>query len=159
MALLTKGKALRSLPKTIALLHYILADVTQEQAENSWDVEWNVVYMVCHLRDLEKAYLERVYMMLEQDNPDFPSNSPAGLAKQNTYSNTDLRVALGEFEKLRCEFITLIEGLTPEQMERRGQHPNFGETTILTQAINNAIHDIDHIEQIARALGKTQVWS
>jgi len=48
--------------------------------------------------------------------------------------------------------------LSDEQWERRGQHPYFGETTILTQAVNNAIHDLDHIEQIARALGKTTVW-
>lgn len=158
MALLSRGKALRSLPKTMALLRHLLEDVTQEQAENSWDKEWNVVYMVCHLRDLEKAYVERLRMMLSEDNPTFPANDPAELAERNNYASADLRAALAEFEALRREFIRIVEGLTPDQWERRGQHPAFGETTILTQAINNAIHDLDHIEQITRALGKTQVW-
>jgi hypothetical protein len=37
MALLDRGKATRSLPKTPALLRYILQDVSQEEASNSWD--------------------------------------------------------------------------------------------------------------------------
>jgi hypothetical protein len=156
MAILDKGKALRSLPKTPALLRFILHDVTQEQAANSWDGDWNVVYIVCHLRDLEAAYIQRIHMMLESDNPTFPSNDQREMAR--SYAGADLRNALAEFEALRREFIALLRSLSDDQWERRGQHPYFGETTILTQAINNAIHDLDHIEQIARALGKTDVW-
>jgi DinB superfamily len=158
MALLDKGKALRSLPKTPALLRFILQDVTQEQAMNSWDADWNVVFVVCHLRDLEAAYLQRVHMMLEQDNPTFPPNDQRAMAVERNYAGADLRTALAEFEAFRREFIALLRSLSDEQWERRGQHPYFGETTILTQAVNNAIHDLDHLEQIARALGKTTVW-
>jgi hypothetical protein len=158
MALLDKGKALRSLPKTPALLRYILQDVSQEQAANSWDSDWNVIYVVCHLRDMERAYTERIHMMLQQNNPTFPSNDNAAIAIANRYAEADLRQSLAEFEELRRGFIVLLKSLRDEQWERRGQHPYFGETTILTQAVNNAIHDLDHIEQIARALGKTQIW-
>lgn len=158
MALLDKGKALRSLPKTPALLRFILQDVTQEQAMNSWDGNWNVVSVVCHLRDLEAAYLQRVHMMLEMENPIFPANDQQAMAIEGNYAEADLRTTLAEFEALRREFIALVRSLSDAQWERRGQHPYFGETTILTQAINNAIHDLDHIEQIARALGKTTTW-
>lgn len=159
MALLDKNKALRSLPKTVALLRYVLQDVTQEQAMNSWDGDWNVVYVVCHLRDLEAAYLERVHRMLREDNPTFRDHDNQAAAIANNYAGADLRTALAEYEALRRSFIELVTPLSDEQWERRGQHPYFGETTILTQAHNNAIHDLDHIEQIARALGKTTVWS
>ena|SRR5689334_5371320 len=159
MVLLDKNKALRSLPKTVALLRYVLQDVTQEQAMNSWDGDWNVVYVVCHLRDLEAAYLERVHRMLREDNPTFRDHDNQAAAFANNYAGADLRTALAEYEALRREFIALVKPLSDEQWERRGQHPYFGETTILTQAHNNAIHDLDHIEQIARALGKTTVWS
>ncbi len=158
MALLDKGKALRSLPKTPALLRYILQNVTQEQAMNSWDGDWNVVFVVCHLRDLEAAYLQRLHLMLEQENPTFPGNDQRAMALERGYAQADLGTALAEFEALRREFIAVLRSLTDDQWERRGQHPYFGETTILTQAVNNAIHDLDHIEQIARALGKTSVW-
>jgi hypothetical protein len=158
MPLLERGKALRSLPKTPALLRYVLQDVSQEEAVNSWDGNWNVVYIVCHLRDLEAAYTQRIHMMLEQDNPSFPPNDNEALAIENRYAEADLRMSLAEFEDLRRGFIALIKPLNDEQWARRGQHPYFGETTILSQAINNAIHDLDHIEQIARALGKTQIW-
>lgn len=158
MALLDKGKALRSLPKTPALLRYILKDVSQEEAANSWDSDWNVIFVVCHLRDLERAYTQRVHMMLEQDNPSFPSNDNKAMAIEHRYAHADLWQSLAEFEELRRGFIALVKPLSDEQWARRGQHPYFGETTILTQAINNAIHDLDHIEQIARALGKINVW-
>lgn len=158
MAILDKGKALRSLPKTPALLRFILQDITQEQATNSWDGDWNVVFVVCHLRDLEGAYLERIHMMLQGENPTFPANDPRAMAIERGYAGADLHTALAEFETLRREFIALLRSLTDEQWERPGQHPYFGETTILTQAINNALHDLDHIEQISRALGKTPMW-
>lgn len=158
MPMLEQGKALRSLPKTMALLRFILSDVTQEQAMNSWDGDWNVVFIVCHLRDLEAAYLHRLHMMLQEDNPTFPANNNDAMAIERGYAQADLRTALTEFEALRREFIALLKSLSDDQWERRGQHPYFGETTILTQAVNNAIHDIDHIEQIARALGKTTLW-
>ena len=158
MALLDKGKALRSLPKTPALLRFILQDVTQEQAMNSWDGDWNVVFMVCHMRDLEAAYLQRIHLMLESDNPTFPALDNAAMAKERNYAGANLRTALSEYEALRREFIALVRSLSDDQWERRGQHPYFGETTILTQTVNDAIHDLDHIEQIARALGKPTVW-
>ena len=158
MALLDKNKALRSLPKTVALLRFVLQDVTQQQAMNSWDGDWNVVFIVCHLRDLEAAYLQRIHMMLIEDNPTFPPNDNRALSIERNYAGADLRTALAEFEALRREFIAVLKSLTDEQWERRGQHPYFGETTILTQAVNNTIHDLDHIEQIARALGKVTIW-
>src|SRR5262245_46412070 len=123
MPLLDKGKALRSLPKTPALLRFILQDVTQEQAMKSWDGDWNVVFVVCHLRDLETAYLHRVHMMLDMDNPTFPSNDQEAMAIERHYAEADLRTALAEFEALRREFITLVRSLSDEQWERRGQHP------------------------------------
>jgi hypothetical protein len=158
MGILSRGKALRSLPKTPALLNYILRDVTQEQAENSWDGDWNVLYVVCHLRDLEAAFNLRLDMMLEQDNPTFPENDQNAMVITNHYAEAGLRQALAEFEAMRRRYIRMLESLSDEQWERRGQHPYFGETTVLTGAINSAIHDLDHIEQISRALGKTTVW-
>lgn len=159
MGLLSIGKALRALPQTIPLLRYILYDVTQEQAMNSWDDDWNVVFMVCHLRDLEAAYLERVHLMLKEDNPTFPGNDQRAMAIERGYAQTDLRTAQAEFESLRREFINVVKPLDEDQWQRRGQHPYFGETTILTQAVNNALHDLNHIEQISRALGKTEIWA
>lgn len=159
MGILTPGKALRSLPKTPALLNYVLRDVTQEQAVNSWDGPWNVVYVVCHLRDMEIAFTQRLHTMLETDNPTFPANDPDAMAVANHYAEADLRQSLAEFEARRRQFIALLQNLTPEQWERTGMHPFFGATTVITLAVNSAIHDLDHIEQITRALGKTSVWS
>lgn len=126
---------------------------------NSWDGDWNVVFIVCHLRDLEAAYLHRIQLMLQEDNPTFPANDNRQMSIDHHYAEADLRAALAEFEDLRRQFIALLNTLSDDQWERCGQHPYFGETTILTQAVNNAIHDLDHIEQIARALGKTSIWS
>jgi hypothetical protein len=98
-------------------------------------------------------------MMLREDNPTFPASDQRAMAIEGNYAAADLHTALAEFEARRREFIVLLESLSDAQWERRGQHPFFGETTVLTQAINSANHDLDHIEQIARALGKTSVWA
>src|ERR1041384_5684516 len=98
MVLLDKNKALRSLPKTVALLRYILQDVTQEQAVNSWDGDWNVVYVVCHLRDLEAAYLERVRRMLREENPTFRDHDHQAGATANNYAGADLGAALAQHD-------------------------------------------------------------
>ena len=41
---------------------------------------------------------------------------------------------------------------TPEQWQRYGTHPDYGQITILEVCANIALHDINHIEQMARAL-------
>ncbi len=155
MPLLTAEKALRSLRKTPGLLRALLRDVDQQTAVTMTDGPdgWNVVFIVCHIADYETIYTERVRRLLREDEPQFDSpmdNDEMPMAHR--YAEQDLRHMVGVFEERRREFIALIEGLNEEQLTRRGYHPVSGYGTALDYAINAALHDINHLEQIAKVL-------
>jgi hypothetical protein len=64
-----------------------------------------------------------------------------------------MRQVLDVYIQKRRDFTGLLESLTSEQWMRRGIHPATGETTILTLALNTALHDIDHMGQIVQTFG------
>lgn len=155
MRLVNSVKALRTLRKTSVLLDALLKDVTQAQAEALTDGPdgWSVVFIVCHLHDFEAIYTQRVEDMLGTVHPTFrimPSNDE--MVVQNDYAHQDLRQVLADLGQRRQNFIALLEGLTDEQWQRTGVHPQQGEATVLDVAINTGLHDVDHLEQMARCL-------
>lgn len=156
MRVLNPFKALRTLRKTPVLLSVLLRDVTQTKAVTMTDGPngWSVLYIVCHLRDYETFFSQRVGMMLEQDNPSFtlPGTNDELVVNHN-YAGQDLRLVLADTIRLRQMFITRLESLTDAQWLRPGHHPTQGSTTVLDMAINVGLHDVDHLEQIARCLG------
>jgi hypothetical protein len=153
--MLSVEKALRSLRKTPVILSAILRDVDQQRAVSATDGAdgWSALFVVCHLRDFEEIYAERLRMMLETDNPHYPHINQEELPAKNRYASQNLRDALNAFIEQRRKQIVIFEKLTDGQWKRRGVHPEFGEHDVLEFAINTALHDVNHIEQIVRALG------
>jgi hypothetical protein len=118
------------------------------------DDGWSILYIVCHLHDYEQIYTERARLMLELSNPTFiavPSNDE--LSERHQYQNQNMREMLEDYLSRRQTFIKLLESLTDEQWVRQGIHLQTGEATVLSLAINAALHDIDHLGQIVQAIG------
>lgn len=157
MSVLNASKALRSLRKTPDLYDLVLHRVTQEQATTMTDgVDgWSALFILCHVRDYEGIYTERIKAALEQDNPELsrPLTNDE-LAVQNNYAGQDFHTVFAAYKTQRKALIALLEGLDDAQWERRATLAPSGESTVLEWAINAALHDIDHIEQIARTLKK-----
>ena len=155
MAILNPAKAIRSLKKTPLILDAVLKPITQEMAQSYTDGAdgWSILYIMCHLYDYEHFYTERARLMLELDNPTFPQvMSNDDLAQHRNYAGQSLHDTLESYLTKRREFIQLLEGLSEEQWARQGNHPQTGEVTVLTLAVNTALHDIDHIGQIIQAI-------
>ncbi|GIK64671.1 MAG: hypothetical protein BroJett018_24650 [Chloroflexota bacterium] len=155
MPLLTQEKALRSLRKTPGILRAVLRGVDQQTAASLTDGPdgWNVVFIVCHVADYEMIYTERVRRILNEEEPQFDSpmdNDEMPIAHR--YAEQQLSHMVGVFEERRRKFIALIESLNEEQLARRGYHPVSGYGTALDYAINAALHDVNHIEQITKVL-------
>jgi hypothetical protein len=156
MALLNKDKTLRSLRKSPGLLRVLLHDVDQQTAVSKTDGPdgWSVLFIVCHITDYEEIYTERVRRILAEDEPQFatpPTNDELPIL--NRYAEQQLSDVVALFEQRRRTFIALLEGLNDEQLARRGFHPSSGYGTALEYGVNAALHDINHLEQIAKALG------
>jgi hypothetical protein len=154
MPILSVEKALRSLRKTPVILSAILRDVDQERAASATDGPngWSALFVVCHLRDYEDVYIERARLMLTTDNPHFQNIDHLALTVTNRYAEQNLRDVFDAFVEKRRTFVRLLEGLDEDQWARIGTSATVGECTVLELAINVALHDINHIEQIVRAL-------
>ena len=152
--LVNDAKALRTLRKNPTILKAVLAGITPQQARILRDGAdgWSIHYIVCHLRDLEEMYTQRIHDLLAQPNPVFAVNNNEDLIIQNNYEGQDFNRALNDYLERRQAFIALLEELTDEQWLLSGTHPLQGPATLLDVAINTGLHDIDHIEQIIRCI-------
>ncbi len=154
MPILNPFKALRSLHRTPVILEAVLRNVTQEQAQQFTDGPdgWSVLYVMCHIADYEFIYSERMRLMLETDDPLFPDVDNDALIRDHNYAGQNLREAFQRYADQRRVLIALLEGLNDDQWARRGTYLTAGEGTVLTLAINIALHDLNHIEQIVHSL-------
>ena len=158
MPLISAERTIELLRKMPVVLNALLRDVTQEQAQQMTDGPggWNLVYILSHMRDYEPIYRERIRQMVERDNPQLPWIDNQGITHTNDYAHQDLRQMLDEYLKGRRDFVQMLEGLSEEQWTRRGSHPTYGEGTMYEMVLNCVVHDINHIEQVARVVGLSE---
>lgn len=152
--LVNPAKALRTLRKGPAILDALLTGLTQEQAASLRDGDdgWSVLYIVCHLRDVEAIFTQRARDLLERPSPTFQVTLNEVMIARGDYGAQDLRGVLAEYKALRAAFIALLEPLADAQWLLSGTHPEQGPATLLDVALNSGLHDVDHQEQIIRCL-------
>lgn len=153
--LMNPDKALRTLRKTPVLLNALLKGVGPAEAARLRDgVDgWSILYVLCHMRDEEAIFTQRAADLLNTPNPVFSYVLNEDLVARNNYAAADYASALAEFMARRKAFIALLEGAREEQWLLEGVHPLQGPATLLGVALNVGLHDVDHLEQIARAIG------
>jgi hypothetical protein len=154
MPIFTTEKALRSLQQTPVILKTLLQGVTQAQARKAIDGDdgWSVVEIVCHLRDMEVVFHTRALRMIEVEYPHLPNIDQDELVVKNDYAHQDMQKTLADFFKKRQVFVDWLKTLNDEQWKRRGVHAEYGEYSVTELAINTAIHDVNHIDQILNAM-------
>ena len=71
--------------------------------------------------------------------------------KENRCSNL-----LDEFEKLRKESLGWLRSLnlTETDLDKKGTHPELGEVTLKQLLSTWVVHDLTHIAQVTRVMGK-----
>lgn len=117
---------------------------------------WGPVEIFCHLRDADSLAEERVQRILSEDDPYIPAVDETLWPIERDYASQNARAVLDEFDAIRQHFVTILEALTPEQLERRGYHEEHGEQTIRWY-INDAIqHDASHRQQLRKVLGDSE---
>lgn len=155
MTMLTPGRFIAALKRTPILLDSVLCGVTQERALAARDGDdgWNVVEILCHLRDYEEIFFARAKRIVAEDNPALEYFDHEVLAKERAYSSQDLDTVYRSLLATRQEFIAWLEARDETDWDRPGVHPESGDYTLLQQAMQVPLHDVDHIEQMARVLG------
>jgi hypothetical protein len=114
---------------------------------------WGPVEVFCHLRDIEELIAGRCERILHEDIPYLPAVDETLWPIERDYAAQNPHIALEQFAEQRARFTHLLAGLDRQQLERRGQHAEDGDQTILWYAQHAADHDSTHREQLRMILG------
>lgn len=117
---------------------------------------WSPFDVVGHLVHGERTdWIPRVEHLLQHGEsiPFPPFDRFAQLRAAREQSLVDL---LDEFGELREESLRRLAvlALTPADLARRGRHPEFGTVTLAQHLATWVAHDLSHIGQIARVMGR-----
>ena len=114
---------------------------------------WAGVEVVCHLRDLEESFHERLTLIVVAHEPRFPTTHPDRWALERQYLRHEAGAAAAAFGARRRETLALLEGLPSAAWARAGyQVDSRGRRSIDDFVAVMAWHDENHLAQLARAL-------
>jgi hypothetical protein len=113
---------------------------------------WAAVEVVCHLRDTEESFFDRLTLMLSEQEPRFPTTHPGRWARERQYLRQDAWAAAEAFGVRRAETLGLFGRLAPHEWQRAGhQVDSRGRRTVEDFLTVMAWHDENHLAQLVRA--------
>lgn len=114
---------------------------------------WAATEVICHLRDNEEWFLERMRLIVAMDQPRFVATNPDRWADERQYLTNDAALALAAFTRRRRETLEFLRPLEPDAWARAGLHTDSrGRRTIDEFLSVMAWHDDNHLDQLRRAL-------
>jgi hypothetical protein len=114
---------------------------------------WAATEVICHLRDNEEWFLERMKLVVVMDLPRFVTTNPDRWAEERQYLTNDGALALAAFTRRRGETLDFLRNLPPDGWSRAGVHADSrGRRTIDEFLSVMAWHDDNHLDQLRRAL-------
>ena len=145
------------LRRTPATLDLLLRDLPEQWLMTNEGADtWSPYDVVGHLIHGEETdWIPRAKMILEhgESRAFTPFNREAMFETSRGKSIAEL---LETFARLREESLRELEDLrlTPELMEKRGLHPEFGSVALRQLLSTWVVHDLSHIGQIVRVMSK-----
>lgn len=110
--------------------------------------EWSILEVCCHLRDAADFEGQRIRRLVEEDGPTLEPYDQEVLAQERNYEGDDprrVRIALRAFWG---GLAYQLEGLSDEDWERGGTHPEIGPVTVRSRAEAEVEHARAHLKQI-----------
>lgn len=150
-------EALQILGHTPRVLHLWLDGLADEWVRATEGPEtWSPFDVVGHLIHGERTdWIARVRHVLsgQRDVPFEPFDRFAQFRESRGKTLLEL---LDEFERLRRANLETLRGLrlTEAQLDLPGLHPALGPVTLRQLLATWVVHDLNHVAQIARVMGK-----
>jgi uncharacterized damage-inducible protein DinB len=108
--------------------------------------KWSIRKVLVHLAQTELALTTRARFALSEQAYRAQAFSQDDWMKID--NEADARTALDAYTSLRRFNLALWRNLTPEQLDRTFQHPEYGELTVGWIMAQMAGHDIHHLKQL-----------
>ena len=120
----------------------------EEAGRRPAEGEWSAKEQLVHLAAFERLWRE--WSMQVRDEPGCqvgpPPPNPPAYPEAESRSVADL---LQELASARGDTLAAIEGLTDDELKRRGKHLLFGEMSVLQMLRSLYRHDRMHMDQMA----------
>ncbi len=113
---------------------------------------WAAKEVICHLRDTDELFMNRFQAIVSMDEPKLFPVEADRWAEERQYLRNDVQEALSAFRRRRGDVLNFLRGLKPEQWERAGIHTTRGRKTLRDYSELMAMHDLNHLDQVKRAL-------
>jgi hypothetical protein len=150
-------KTIEILERTPFVLDALLEGISPEWTNrNEGGETWSVFDVIGHLVHGEQTdWITRTEIILT-DNRQKKFEPFDRFAQFKAIKGKTLEQLLGEFRELRVANIRKLRELNIRENDliKTGIHPTFGEVTLAQLLSTWAVHDLDHISQIARVMGK-----
>lgn len=117
---------------------------------------WTVLEVLCHLRDWEQVFEERMRLTAEQEGAVMPNPDPDEAARERRYNEQDPAQALEAWAQQRGAVLDYLQNLDESAWERTATHPRRGVMTLMDQLLLLCWHDMNHMEQIVKILAQRQ---
>ena len=149
------NNSLEILRATPAVLGTMLSNISNEWlVNNEGEGTWNVKEILSHLIHCEEEdWIPRMKIIQNEkgDKKFEPFDRTKGFEIRNTKTIAEL---IKEFTLLRDKSISYIlsSGLTENELDRKGIHPEFGTVTLRQLLSTWVVHDLSHIAQINRVM-------
>jgi DinB family protein len=113
------------------------------------------IEQLCHVRDVEiDGYQIRIQRTLKEENPFLPGLDTDGLARDREYHKQDAAQVLAEFRDARAKTLSMLKALSPQQLTRRAEFEDYGQTTPIGLAHYLCSHDQQHLAGLQWLAGK-----
>jgi FMN phosphatase YigB (HAD superfamily) len=145
----SKDSVLAILSSTPAVLNSMLLNLDSDSwSHKSTADDWNLIELICHLRDTEREiHSMQLKLFNGHEEPFIPRPDTGVWASQRDYLHEDGRQALREFNIARKETIDFLQKISDEAWNRKARHAIFGPTNFLEVVGFMADHDRLHIQQ------------
>ena len=148
-------RTLEILSATPGVLESLLSGLSDDWTETGTADSWGPPEILGHLIHCEQAdWIPRARIILDQ-GPD-RKFEPLDRLAQFSAAARPLSELISEFASVRAGNVATLRswGLSGEQLDLQGVHPEFGEVTLRQLLSTWAVHDLTHIRQIATVLAK-----
>jgi DinB superfamily len=114
--------------------------------------EWSIHENACHLAEVHPLFVQRLDLMLAEDNPVIRSYDPGRDDPDDALLTLDLADALRRFADDRTRLVARLRELRAEDWTRTARHDEYNSYSIFTMFRHLALHDFHHAYRIEELL-------
>jgi hypothetical protein len=114
--------------------------------------KWSIHEHACHLAEVHPLMLQRLAVMLSDDDPVIRSYDPGRDDPTDRLLQLDLDAAMRRYARDRTALVERLRRLTDPEWRRTARHDEYNSYSVFTMFRHLALHDFFHAYRIEELL-------